>query len=164
MKCLLHVSTLHTNFCEVLYWEKQPRLYCFSQPQRGVWWESSFASVWKHNREQEKVPTYQHLCLIDTAHLYVVCLLNTAVDPFMNSPFFPVSHPCWWHQASLYALNGAVTYVLLEAGDQSCTEVEWLKMLLSDKLFLTKLFFFFCEILTFLWSVAFWYGLSSVSA
>lgn len=53
-----------------------------------------------HNREEEKVPTYQHLCLIDTAHLYTVYLLNTTVDPFITSPSFPASHPCWRHQVS----------------------------------------------------------------
>lgn len=62
----------------------------------------SFSS---HNREQEKVPTYQHLCLTDTAHLYVVCLLNTTVDPFITSPSFPPSHPCWRHQVSLIHLK-----------------------------------------------------------
>lgn len=46
---------------------------------------------------------------------------------------------------SLYSLNHAVTYILFEAGEKSCTEVAWLKILFSDILFLTKLFvnFFF---------------------
>lgn len=97
-----------------------------------------------HNREQEKVPTYQHLCLTDTAPLYAVYLLNAIVDPFYRFSFLS-SIPPLVETSSVLILLKSCSY-LFEAGDKSCTKVEWLKILLSDILFLTKLFlcnFFF---------------------
>lgn len=140
MKCLLPVSTLHTNFCGVILRKSAKAVLLFTATERGIMGIQFCSSVEaSHFKiENRKRCPFTSICLIDTPHLDAVYLLKVTVDPFITSPSFAASHPCWRHQVSLYTLNHAVTFILFEAGDKSCTEVEWLKMLLSDKLFLTK--------------------------
>lgn len=104
-----------------------------------------------HNREEEKVPTYQHLCLIDTAPLYAIYLLNAIVDPFYRFSFLSTIAPLVETSSVLILLKScSYLYIIWGRGKK----LYWGGMVKNTLLWHTIFDKTFCEF--FFWCVTYW--------